>query len=81
MIDEWIKTSEEVLYLLVVFLWGLLAMCTFSAPLYLLIAYLITHLLFWVFYGVRKIKIWKIKKKRKDILDGKRGADYGKNDR
>lgn len=79
--DEWIKTTEEVLYLLVVFLWGLLAMCTFSAPLYLLIAYLITHLLFWVFYTVRKIKIWKMNKKRKDILDGKRGPDYGKIDR
>ena len=79
--DEWIKTTEEVLYLLVVFLWGLLAMCTFSAPLYLLIVYFITHFLFWLFYTVRKIKIWKMNKKRKDILDGKRGPDYGKIDR
>lgn len=79
--DEWIKTTEEVLYLLVVFLWGLLAMLTFSAPLYLLIVYSITHFIFWMFYGGRKIKIWKIKKKRQDILDGKRGPDYGKIDR
>lgn len=70
--DEWIKTSEEVLYLLVVFLWGLLAMFTFSAPLYLLITYGITHFIFWIFYVMRKIKIWKIKKKKQDILDGKR---------
>lgn len=70
--DELIKTTEEVLYLLVVFLWGLLAMFTFLAPLYFLIVYVITHFIFWIFYTIGKIKIWKIKKKRQDILDGKR---------
>lgn len=44
--DELIKTTEEVLYLLVVFLWGLLAMFTFLAPLYFLIVYVITHFIF-----------------------------------
>ena len=69
---ELIKTTEEILYLLVVFLWGLLAMCVFSAHLYFLIVDGITHFIFWMLYTIRKIKIWKIKKKRQDILDGKR---------
>ena len=78
--EEWIKTTEEVLYLLVVFLWGLLSMFVFLTNLYLLITYIIISSLIFVFYLVMKIKVWKIKKKRKEILDGKRGPYYGKID-
>ena len=78
--DEVVKTIEEILYFLVVFLWGLLSMFVFPTNSYLLIAYITITFLIFVFYLVIKMKIWKIKKKRREILDGKRGPDYGKND-
>lgn len=78
--DEVVKTIEEILYFLVVFLWGLLSMFVFLTNLYLLITYIIITSFIFVFYLVMKIKIWKIKKKRIEILDGKRGPDYGKID-